>query len=94
MRSGREAIRDLAAQVDDLGDPAASRLLGRKILEQEQVLDNVASPAAHGVAQVLPQVGDLLGDVGQIQRQVRPATCEAPQFSGLKLRPGDEIVLV
>jgi hypothetical protein len=41
-----------------------------------------------------PQVGDLLGDAGQIQRQVRPATCEAPQFLGLKLRPGVEVVLI
>ena len=64
---------DLATEIDDLADPAAPRVRRRGVLKQQEMLDDPRRPAPERVALLLAQVADLLGQVGEVERQVVPA---------------------
>ena len=64
------------------------------MFEQQQVLDDPDRPAAQGVALLLAQVGDLLGDVGEVEVQIGAARGPAAQRLRLTLRPGVEVAIV
>lgn len=56
----------------------------------QQVLNDALRPASQAVALLLPQVRDLLGQVGQAQPQVPPTRREPPQLTGLRRASGVE----
>ena len=67
---GTQMVVDLAAQGHDLIDPAPAGIAGGRVLQEEQVLDDPSRPAAQPLSSLDPQIGDLLGDVREVERQI------------------------
>jgi hypothetical protein len=42
------------------------------MLKKQKVFDNPRRPAADFIASLSAEIGDLLGDVAEVQRQIRP----------------------
>src|SRR5438045_1933417 len=87
----RQFVGKRFARVVDCLHPANARLLGSRIGELEEMVDDASDLAADRVALALAQVLDLLGDALAIESVVRRR--HRAQHLGLVLRPGVEIVL-
>jgi hypothetical protein len=89
-----EAAVDVATPGNDLDDPAATRLSGRRVLEKKKVLDNVGGPTAQRIASARAQIRDLLGEVREVEGEVRPGARESALLLRLQPGPGEEVVLL
>jgi hypothetical protein len=89
---GRKLTLDLIAKLLDLVHPMETLIGCRRVLDEQEVRHDPLRQGEGGIALALPQVLNLLGEVREVERQVRPRPGEAPQLLRLGLGPGVEVV--
>jgi hypothetical protein len=90
---GKLAIK-LITELVDLVGPVEPLVRRRRMLDKQQVLDDPLRQAENGLVLAFAQVLDLLGQMREVERHVRPRPGETAQLLRLRLRPGVEVGFV
>src|SRR5687768_2520625 len=65
-----------------------------RVLDEQEVLDDLSCQAVGRIPLAFAQIPDLLGEVLEVERHVRPRLGEAAQLHRLLPGPGEEVGLV